>query len=57
MNISRLIIARNEEGIIEDTLKSLSFVNEIVVVLDRSVDGTQKYVKNILQNFLRFLGL
>ena len=45
MNISALIIARNEEGIIEDTLKSLYFVNEIVVVLDRSVDGTQKICK------------
>ena len=45
MNISALIIARNEERIIEDTLKSLSFVDEIVVVLDRSVDGTQKICK------------
>ena len=45
MNISALIIARNEERIIEDTLKSLSFVDEIVVVLDRSIDGTQKICK------------
>ena len=46
MNISALIIARNEERNIEDTLKSLSFVDEIVVVLDRSIDGTQKICKN-----------
>ena len=41
MNISALIIARNEEKIIENTLKSLSFVDEIVVILDRSFDKTK----------------
>ena len=45
MNISALIIARNEERNIEDTLKSLSFVDEIVVILDRSIDATQKICK------------
>ena len=48
MKISALIIARNEENIIENTLKSISFVDEIVVILDRSVDKKQSsYVKSI----------
>ena len=51
MKISALIIARNEENIIENTLKSISFVDEIVVILDRSVDKTKfvckKYTKKI----------
>ena len=51
MKISVLIIARNEESVIEDTLKSVSFVDEIVVILDRSVDQTKsickKYTKKI----------
>ena len=42
MNLSALIIARNEEKKIELTLKSLSFVDEIVVILDRSIDDTKK---------------
>ena len=45
MNISALIIARNEEKIIENTLKSLSFVDEIVVILDRSFDKTKTICK------------
>ena len=42
MTLSALIIARNEEKKIELTLKSLSFVDEIVVILDRSIDDTFK---------------
>ena len=53
MNLSALIIARNEEKKIELTLKSLSFVDEIVVILDRSLDDTKKiaskYTKKIYE--------
>ena len=51
MKISALIIARNEESIIENALKSISFVDEVVVILDRSIDKTKticrKYTKKI----------
>ena len=40
MTISALIIARNEEKKIEKCLSSLNFVDEIVVILDRSTDKT-----------------
>ena len=54
MNLSALIIARNEEKKIELTLKSLSFVDEIVVILDRSIDDTKKiaskYTKKIYES-------
>ncbi len=53
MSISALIIARNEELKIENTLKSLDFVDEIVVILDRSEDKTnqksEKYTKKIYE--------
>ena len=42
MSISALIVARNEEKIIENALKSLDFVDEIVVILDRSEDKTKQ---------------
>ncbi len=45
MTITALIIARNEEIKIEKTLQSLNFVDEIVVVLDRSTDKTKKICK------------
>ena len=50
MNISALIIARNEEDKIESTLLSLSFVDEIVVVLDRSTDKTFKICNSLHWN-------
>ena len=40
MTISALIIARNEEKRIEKCLSSLNFVDEVVVILDRSTDKT-----------------
>ena len=53
MTLSALIIARNEENKIEYTLKSLNFVDEIVVILDRSIDKTKKiaskYTKKIYE--------
>jgi len=42
MTISALIVARNEEDRIQKTLESLYFVDEIVVILDRSEDKTKK---------------
>ncbi len=42
MTITALIIARNEEDRIQKTLESLHFVNEIVIILDRSKDKTKK---------------
>ena len=41
MTISALIIARNEENKIQRSLKSLDFVNEIIVILDRTTDKTK----------------
>ncbi len=45
MKISALIIARNEEKKIEEALKALHFVDEIVVVLDRTIDSTESICK------------
>lgn len=51
--ISAVIVAHNEERKIEDCLKSLNFVDEIVVVLDKCNDGTkeivQKYTNKIVE--------
>ena len=55
MKISALIIARNEENITIITLKSFSFADEIVIILDRSVDKTKsicrKHTKKIFSGF------
>ena len=45
MSISALIVARNEEKKIKKCLSSLNFVDEIVVILDRSTDKTLKICK------------
>lgn len=42
--ISAVIVAHNEEEKIEDCLKSLDFVDEIVVVLDKCTDSTKEIV-------------
>ena len=51
--ISAVIVAHNEEKKIEDCLKSLHFVDEIAVVLDKCSDSTkeivQKYTSNIAE--------
>ena len=52
MDISALIIARNEEDNIEKALLSLNFVDEIVVVLDRSTDKTSKICKNLQKKYI-----
>ncbi len=45
MKISALLIARNEENKIEQCLQSLSFVDELIIVLDRSIDNTKSIAK------------
>ncbi len=39
--LSALIVAHNEEAILDECLKRLAFADEIVVVLDRCSDGTK----------------
>ena len=60
MTVSALIIARNEENKIERSLRSLDFVNEIVIVLDRTTDKTRsksiKYTKKIYTGSWEFEG-
>ena len=56
MRISALIVARNEEKIIENTLKSLYFTDEIVVVLDRSVDKTKTICKRYTNKIFVVIG-
>lgn len=51
MNISALILARNEEEMIKDCLSQLSFVDEIVVLdqgsRDKTLEIVKKYTKKI----------
>ena len=50
--ISAVIVAHNEEKKIADCLKSLSFVDEIVVVLDKCTDGTKEIVKKFTDKII-----
>ena len=43
--LSVLIVINNEEKQIEDCLKSVEFANEIVVILDKCTDNSEKIVK------------
>ena len=58
MTLSALIIARNEENKIERSLRSLDFVDEIVIVLDRTTDKTKskstKFTKKIYSGSWEF---
>lgn len=51
--ISGLVVAHNEEEMIEEALRSLDFCDEIVVVLDKCTDNTKKiaskYTKEIIE--------
>ena len=43
--LSGLMVAHNEEEVIEEALKSLHFCDEIIVVLDRCTDQTASIAK------------
>ena len=53
VSISALIIARNEEKKIENTLKSIAFVDEIIIVLDRTTDNTEKICKKFTKKIYK----
>jgi glycosyltransferase involved in cell wall biosynthesis len=50
--ISAVIVAHNEEEKIADCLKSLSFADEIVVVLDKCTDGTKEIVQKFTDKII-----
>ena len=47
IKISALVVARNEEINIKECLNSLSTVDEIILLLDRSTDNTINIAKNL----------
>ena len=52
MTISALILTKNEQDMIEDCLKQLKFVNEIIVLDQNSQDKTAKIAKKYTDNFI-----
>ena len=58
MKLSALILTKNEQDIIEECLKQLDFVDEIIVLDQNSTDDTvkiaQKYTPNIFSQNLPF---
>ena len=53
IELSVLIVIRNEERQIEECLKTISFADEIVVILDKCNDGSEKIVKKYTSNFYK----
>ena len=43
--LSILLVVHNEESQLEDCLKTVSFADEIVVILDKCTDNSEKIVK------------
>lgn len=50
LNISAIVLTKNEEKNIIDCLGSLEFCDEIIVVDDNSTDRTQELIKNLSQD-------
>lgn len=48
INLSIIILAGNEEGVITDCLKSCEFAKEVVLVAANSTDNTKRIAKKIL---------
>ena len=53
MRISALILSKNEEETIEDCLKQLDFVDEIIVLDQSSTDDTVKIAKKYTNSVLK----
>ena len=56
MQISALVIARNEERNISKCLESLKFADETVIILDRSSDKTEEFSKIYTKKFFQVTG-
>ncbi len=52
MKLSAVIVAHNEEKKLEDCLKSLSFADEIVVVLDKCNDASETIAKKFTNKII-----
>jgi len=53
MNISALILTKNEEEMIGDCLKQLDFVDEIIVLDQNSTDRTEEIAKKYTERILK----
>ncbi|MBI3342487.1 glycosyltransferase family 2 protein [Candidatus Curtissbacteria bacterium] len=53
LNISALVLAKNEEAVIEGCLKQLGFVSEIIVLDQESTDKTVKIAKKYADKVLK----
>ena len=51
-DLSALVVARNEEGQLAACLEALRFADEIVVVLDRSTDGSRAIASRYTQKII-----
>jgi glycosyltransferase involved in cell wall biosynthesis len=51
-DLSALVVARNEEGQLAACLEALRFADEIVVVLDRSTDGSRAVASRYTQKII-----
>ena len=52
VKISALVVAHNEEAILDDCLLCLTFADEIAVVLDKCTDGSKEIVSNYTDRIL-----
>ena len=43
--LSVLLIINNEEKQLEDCLKSVSFANQLIIVLDKCIDNSERIAK------------
>ncbi len=50
-NLSVLIIIKNEEIQIESCLKSVNFADEIIVILDKCTDGSERIVRRFTKKY------
>lgn len=54
MTLSAIILTKNEEKNIIDCLDSLSFVEEIIIIDDNSIDKTEAIIKRYTKKNIRF---
>ena len=54
--LSVLLIINNEEKQLEDCLKSVSFANQLIIVLDKCIDSSERIAKDLLRKFILVLG-